>query len=82
MKQFERWVNKNFRGLSSATLIQTLKLESGFNSLFPETQYVKNTELNNSVYIDLYHVFIGKFSDNEYNTFVSFKELIDSLNWL
>ena len=70
-KKFEAWICKNFKGLSAHTLYQFLLMEIG------GTDYC-----NNLVYVDLFHVFIGKASENEMMSFESVCEMVECCAWL
>lgn len=70
-KKFDEWIKQNFKGLSAHTLYQFLCMQ------FEATDY-----WNNMVYVDLFHVFIGKATEEERNSYDAVSALVEECAWL
>ena len=72
---FNQFISRNFKGLSTATLCQFIKLYSGLS-------FVNNTYINNLVYVDIYHVFTGCQTEEEQHSYDAVKAMVASCDWL
>lgn len=71
-KEFEKWIAKNFKGLSAYTLGQFLRIEEGFC-----TEYI-----DEMIYVELYKVFTKQATDKESNNFEYIKWAVENCAWL
>lgn len=71
-KEFEKWISRNFKGLSAHTLYQFLTMET----------WLPLDYAQNMVYVDLYHVFTKQATETEYNSYETCKDMVDKCAWL
>ena len=72
-KAFQKWIDKNFKGLSTLTLCQFIGMELDF---------LPQDYISNMVYVDLFHVFTKKATEKEHATFDTIFGLVESCTWL
>lgn len=72
-KEFEKWISKNFKGLSAHTL---------FQFIFGEMEWLPMDYVQNMIYVDLYHVFTKSANEKEQNTYDTCKTMVDACAWL
>lgn len=71
-KLFNTWIGRNFKGLSAHTLFQFLCMGMrGYEDYY-----------SNMVYVDLFHVFIGKATEEERASFDAVSALVEECAWL
>ena len=70
---FDSWIAKNFKGLSSFTLVQLFKMETS----------ISDAEIENTVYVDLFNYFTGKDKSGETrDKFEACKYFVECIDWL
>ena len=72
-KEFEKWISKNFNGLSAYTLGQLLRMEYGF---------LNEHDTQEMIYVDLYHVFTKSATDKEMDTYNACMDIVHECAWL
>lgn len=88
-KAFNAWIARNFKGLSSATLVQLLRENIGVTfKKFDVKQnrlieFTANADyIDNMVFVDLYNYFTGDHCDKNAKAFARCEMIVASCDWL
>lgn len=80
--QYNKWVKKNFKGLSAHTLKQTV-LHFMKDEIYGEYMRQSMTNvIDTDVYVHLYNYFTGSRTVKCVDTYNSYKNIVDLCKWL
>jgi len=78
-KKFNEWISLTFKGLSAHTLIQFIKMNVDNIYMY---WFHYDEEIDNFVYVNLFHVFIKTASENELKEFECLIDAVNNCAWL